>query len=64
MDFFKNKTVRLIAAIVLCVSAAILTLGGISPESITDLITKALAVVSAIEVLISAILHWIEPEKE
>lgn len=62
MDFFKNKTVRMVASILFAVSVVVLFLGGITPESMTEMITKLIGGVSAVVDIIAAIIDWINKD--
>lgn len=62
MDWFKNKTVRLVASVLFAASVLVLLLGGITPESMTEMIAKLVAGFSAIVDIISAIIDWIDKQ--
>jgi uncharacterized membrane protein len=56
LDFFKNKWVKLVAWILLAVSAIVLIIGGVTQESLSGAIVLIVGVVSAISALVAFII--------
>lgn len=52
MDFFKNKTVKIIAWILLLISTTVLIIGGVTQAEVTSVISAAVAIIAAVAELV------------
>ena len=62
MDFFKNKTVKLVCWVLLAVSIIGLILGGVTKEAIDGFTVLVCAMVSAISAVIIYIIEHVNKE--
>ena len=53
--FFTNKWTKIIAAVLLVISAVVLTVGGVSRETLNAIISGAIALVAAIAGIVTII---------
>lgn len=62
MDFIKNKTLRLIACVMMAIAVIILAINGVSPDTISELAAKVIACLGVVLELIGKIIEIAEKE--
>lgn len=64
MNFFKNKIVKLVAWVLLILSAVVLTIGGVKQAEFTSVITAVIGIVTAVSALVILIGNLINKKED